>query len=161
MDTDKGLYHATPQTKGVVAHEQLDDRIEQELPDDLYGLAVYSDRLGVMGKIDHYNVSAKRLIEYKNNLKQIFRGQLYQLWAQYFCMIEMGFEINAIGFYELSSGRFIPVDLPDSVEWNELNQFIARFKNYNPEDSLKVNVNKCIHCIYCNLCDKSEVENVY
>jgi hypothetical protein len=42
-----------------------------------------------------------------------------------------------------------------------LQDFIERFKQFNPETSIEINENKCHHCIYCNLCDKTNVENVY
>ena len=49
----------------------------------------------LMGKIDVYRADKKLLIERKYQLKQIFQGQIYQLWAQYFCLTEMGYEVTA------------------------------------------------------------------
>ena len=44
----------------------------------------------------------------------------------------------------------------------ELIDFIEQFKHYNPDSStIQINPNKCTHCIYCNLCDKTETNNVY
>ncbi len=44
-------------------------------------LPVYCDELGISGKIDVYKQDKRLLIERKNNLKRIFRGQIYQLWG--------------------------------------------------------------------------------
>ena len=57
-------------------------------------MPICSDELGIMGVIDIYKGEQRLLIERKNNLKQIFKGQIYQLWAQYFCMVEMGFTMD-------------------------------------------------------------------
>ncbi len=161
METDEGLYHATPQTKGKLAHEPVDSKTSSNRNDDLLALPVYSEQLGLMGKIDVYKRKEKKLIERKYQLKQIFQGQIYQLWAQYFCMIEMGYEIESIAFYEISTNKMMPINIPSDAEKKELESFIATFKSFDPLKPMFVNPNKCRHCIYCNLCDKTEEDNVY
>lgn len=161
METDEGLYHATPQTKGKLAHEPVDSKTSSNRSDDLLALPVYSEQLGLMGKIDVYKRKEKKLIERKYQLKQIYKGQLYQLWAQYFCMIEMGYEIDSIAFYEISTNKVIPVAIPSDSDKQELVNFISSFNAFDPLIPIPVNPNKCRHCIYCNLCDKTEEENVY
>ncbi len=161
METDEGLYHATPQTKGKLAHEPVDSKTSSNRSDDIFALPVYSEQLGLMGKIDVYKRSEKKLIERKYQLKQIYQGQLYQLWAQFYCMTEMGYEIESIAFYEISTNKMIPIGIPSKDNKQELKNFIASFKAYNPSISIPVNPNKCRHCIYCNLCDKTEEDNVY
>ena len=161
METDDSLYHATPQTKGKVAHESIDKKTYSTQKNDLMSLPVYSEALGVMGKIDIYHQDKRTLIERKYQLKQIYRGQLYQLWAQYYCMVEMGYDIDHLAFYEISTNKTIPIELPTENDYLELLGFVEQFKNYNPNDTITVNLNKCIHCIYCNLCDKTQQLNVY
>lgn len=161
MSTDEGFYQATPQTKGQAAHQIEDQKTEQSKGCNLIGLPVYSAELGLMGKIDLYKKNTKQLIERKYNLKQIFKGQLYQLWAQYWCMIEMGYEIHAIAFHEISSNTLIPIKLPTDRDKKELKYFINQFKTYEPGMSVVITPNKCTHCIYCNLCDKIEASHVY
>ena len=162
MESDEGLYKAAPQTKGSIAHESVDKKISSTKKADIMSLPVFSDTLGIMGKIDIYKQDNHQLIERKNNLKHIFKGQLYQLWAQYFCMKEMGYKIDSLCFYEISTNKMIKIDLPCDAELQELKDFINRFKNYNPsDDSFLINTKKCSHCIYCNLCDKTDKDNVY
>jgi CRISPR-associated protein Cas4 len=161
MEADEGLYHAVPQTRGKEAHESVDKKTGSSRRSDLFALTVCSNELGVMGKIDLYKQTSKTLIERKYQLKQIFRGQIYQLWAQYFCMIEMGYDVSALAFYEISTNKMIPVDLPGEAGKSELKNFIHRFKTYDLSAPIAINRNKCIHCIYCNLCDKISTENVY
>jgi len=161
MDTEKEVYQALPQVRGTIAHENVDNKTSSTLKNEIQALPISSDKLGVMGKIDIYRANEKILIERKYKLKQIYRGQLYQLWAQYYCMLEMGYEVEKLAFYEISTNTTIPVVLPTEAEKQELISFIEKFKSYNPADPITINVNKCKHCIYCNLCDKTEVENVY
>lgn len=74
----------------------------------------------------------------------------------------MGYEVERLAFYEISTNKMMPVQLPGEEGKAELISFIEQFKTYNPLSTpFKVNPNKCIHCIYCNLCDKTDHDNVY
>ena len=161
MESDEGLYHATPQTKGKLAHEPVDTKSSSNKKDVILALPVMSEELGVLGKIDVYRQTEKKLIERKYQLKQIYQGQIYQLWAQYFCMVEMGYEVKGISFYEISTNKTIPIAIPTDSDKMELMSFINSFKEYDPTAPILTNPNKCQHCIYCNLCDKTEKDNVY
>ena len=114
-----------------------------------------------MGKIDTYKRKEKTLIERKYQLKSIYQGQIYQLWAQMFCLKEMGYEVEQLAFYEISTNKTIPIAMPNSKEELQFSEFIEKFRNYNPTSDINININKCKHCIYCNLCDKTDVDNVY
>jgi len=103
---------------------------------------VFSEQLGLMGKIDVYKRKEKKLIERKYQLKQIFQGQIFS-------------------FYEISTNKMMPISLPSDADRKELESFIAAFKSYDPLRPIRVNPNKCRHCIYCNLCDKTDEDNVY
>jgi CRISPR-associated protein Cas4 len=161
MGGDEDLVHATPQVNGKAAHLSIDTKTYSSHKDELCGLSVFSDELGIIGKIDLYKANEKLLIERKYQLKQIYQGQIYQLWAQYFCMLEMGFQIEKLAFYATSTNQMFPVEIPDLNQKNELVEFINRFKNFDISKKIEVNFNKCTHCIYCNLCDKTNSDNVY
>lgn len=162
METDDDVYKAPPQTKGTIIHQSIDSKKGSTRKMDIFSLSVYSDELGISGKIDVLKQDRHILIERKNNLKHIFKGQLYQLWGQYYCLIEMGFEVKKLAFYEISTNKMIEVALPGEAEKNELREFVERFRNFIPESSeITINPNKCTHCIYCNLCDKTNTDNVY
>ena len=162
MEADDEVYKATPQTQGTIAHYGIDTKKGSTRKEDLMSMPVYCDELGISGKIDIYKQDKHLLIERKNNLKQIFLGQKYQLWGQYFCMQEMGYTVDQLAFYEISTNKMIDVVMPGEQGKQELKQFIDRFRNYHPDSTtIKVNPNKCAHCIYCNLCDKTESDNVY
>lgn len=161
MESDESLYHASPQVKGKIAHETIDDPKASAQNRDMVAITVWSETLQIYGKIDIYRASTQTLIERKYILKQIFRGQLYQLWAQYFCMKEMGYDVKRLAFYESSTHKTYPISLPNEQERKELEYFIASFRRFNPSQPITVNPNKCRHCIYCSLCDKTSLGHVY
>lgn len=162
MESDETMYHATPQTKGRAAHETVDNKTASNRADDILSLPVYSEEYGLMGKIDVYKRKVKKLIERKYQLKQIFQGQIYQLWAQMLCMQEMGYEVETLAFYETSTNKMTPVAMPTPEDIERFRGFIKDFRSYEPGvTAFKVNPNKCRHCVYCNLCDKTTEDNVY
>ncbi len=81
MDAAEDIYKATPQTRGTIAHQGVDEKRSSTQKDYIMSLPVCSDELGISGKIDVYRKDRRLLVERKNNLKTIFRGQIYQLWG--------------------------------------------------------------------------------
>jgi len=158
---DEDLFHAAPQTQGRASHQTVDEKTYSTRRDIIVGQPVFSDTLGIAGKIDIYKSSEKSLIERKHQLNKIYRGQMYQMWAQYFCMMEMGYCVEKLSFYSISENKTYPVDIPSEDDKKELVDFIACLRNFDIDTEIQTNENKCRHCIYCNLCDKTEVENVY
>lgn len=162
METDETMFHAAPQTRGKFAHETIDRKTASNCADDILALPVYSEEYGLMGKIDVYKRKSRKLIERKFQLKQVFQGQIYQLWGQMFCLKEMGYEVEELAFYEISTNKMIPVKIPDEEDIQMFRRFIEKFRAYDPANtSIAINPNKCSHCIYCNLCDKTTGNNVY
>lgn len=161
MESDEGIYHAYPQVKGKGAHETIDTKSYSTRKNDMMSLPVCSERLRLIGRIDLYKQDRKILIERKFQLKRIYRGQLYQLWAQYVCMQEMEYKIDRLAFYETSTNKMIPIELPQKQEMLELETFIKNFREFHPDNPFLINPNKCTHCIYCNMCDKTDIDNVY
>jgi CRISPR-associated protein Cas4 len=160
-DVGEEVYYSAPLVRGRIAHESVDQKTAVCDEDTLLALPVYSERYGLMGKIDVYEGKNKRLVEHKYRLRGIYQGQVYQLWAQLFCMREMGYLVEHLAFYEISTGKMIPQALPTAEDERQFEAFLHRFRTYNPERAITINPNKCQHCIYCNLCDKTEMENVY
>ena len=46
MDTDEGLYHAIPQTRGKIAHQSIDTKKTSNRKDDLLSFPVFSEKYG-------------------------------------------------------------------------------------------------------------------
>lgn len=161
METDEDNYHAIPQTRGKNAHKAVDEKASSTSTDIIESLSVTSQELGVYGKIDIYKRATRSLIERKFQLKNIYQGQIYQLWAQYYCLLEMGYLVDNISFYEISTHKTINMNVPKDMEKEQLIKFLDEYRNYNPSNIINSNPNKCSHCIYSNLCDKTTKDNVY
>ncbi|MDR1974530.1 MAG: type V CRISPR-associated protein Cas4 [Bacteroidales bacterium] len=158
---EEDLIHAVPQTQGKASHATIDNKTYSSLKDEITNLSVCCNEFGIVGKIDIYKGKEKLLLERKYKLEKIYQGQIYQLWAQYFCMLEMGYDVEKLAFYAILTNKTFFIDIPTKENKIELANFILKFKQFNPELPIHINENKCRHCIYCNLCDKIEMENVY
>ena len=148
MESDEGIYHATPQTRGRNAHETIDTKKASNRAGDLQSLPILSEKYKLMGKIDLYRGKDKKLIERKYQLKNIYQGQIYQLWAQYLCMTEMGYDVKEIAFYEISTNKMIPVAIPSAEQLVQFQSFLKSYQTYNPEQPIPVNIEMQMWCIY-------------
>lgn len=160
-DTDVGEYQALPQTQGKLAHSVVDAASEKSHGADRFGIAVSSERFHIYGKIDVFRACDKTLIERKYQLKKIFRGQIYQLWAQYYCMTEMGYDVQRLAFYEISTKKTISLDIPSAQDLDEFMSLLDSFREFDPCSGFTIIHSKCEHCIYSNMCDKAIGDNVY
>lgn len=70
MGGDEELIHASPQVRGKIAHATIDEKRYSSKKDEITALSVYSDKLGVIGKIDLYKLKEKTLIERKYKCEQ-------------------------------------------------------------------------------------------
>jgi CRISPR-associated protein Cas4 len=89
-DKKESNYHRTPQINGKIKHEAIDYGRYSTAKNILQGIEIYSEKFGLIGKIDVYDNRKKELIERKAKIKKIYQGYLYQVYAQYFCLVEMG-----------------------------------------------------------------------
>lgn len=145
-------YHSKFQSKGKRLHDFIENNKDAK---DLKHAYVYSQKLGIYGKIDEYIPLTKELIEYKSNVAIMFKGYYYQIWSQYLCMTEMGFEIERLSFFDFKINKKTQLDLPTDSEINELTKHINKVKHYDFASEILVNPNKCRRCIYQSLCEKA------
>lgn len=161
-NTDE-VYTALPQQRGKLAHAEIDTfkPIHTSTPKSLKGIYVISNRLRVYGKIDTYYIHEKKLVESKFLIKTIYRGYYYQLWSQYFGLMEMGYEVSELAFYSIKDNKTYPVPLPTKDDIMELKNHIRTIAQFDFEQEIKTNPQKCSHCIYAALCDKTGADHVY
>ncbi len=76
-NTDESLFQATPQIIGSIAHNTVDEKRSSANKNVYQAMSVFSQKYGLMGKIDVYKANDKYLIERKYKLKQIYQGQIY------------------------------------------------------------------------------------
>ena len=156
QDYDSGLYQHTPQVAGRAAHRSVDSGRYSTRRDVIQGLDVYSARFNLCGRIDIYVSDTKTLRERKNKIKRLYDGYVFQLYAQYFCMIEMGFEVEKLSLYFMDDNKSYKVALPerDMPMYRSFCDLIESIQNYRlMETPFTPNPAKCAGCIYRELCD--------
>ncbi len=105
------------------------------------------------GKIDIYDKEEKVLIERKTFVKQIYEGYLWQLYAQYFCLLEMGYEVKKLFVHSLNNNKRYPIPLPDKNSTEKFEKLIDDINNFEVNISVfPISESKCQNCIYKSLC---------
>ena len=79
---------------------------------------VYSEKYGVIGKIDMYDENKKLLVERKKHVNKIYDGYVFQLYAQYFAMLEMGYTISSLEIRSLDDNKKYKIALPNQDDAN-------------------------------------------
>lgn len=153
---EESTYKGIPQIKGSIKHENVDDSTYSSLKRYIQGLSIYSSEYKLVGKLDVYDSENKTIIERKYKIKQIFLGYKYQLYAQYVCLKEMGFEVFSLKIHSLSDNKRYDINLPNSQALLDFKSFINKINSFDPDEfsrkSFNINDNRCLNCIYSNLC---------
>lgn len=150
------VYHDTPQIIGKIKHENIEEGMYSTAKRFAQGLPVYSDRLRVVGKIDVFDRENNYLIERKYRIKKIFDGQKYQLYAQMYCLEEVGFTIEKMFIHSLSDNKRYEISSPSDEEKKIFEDLVAHMHQFILNKShFMINPRKCNRCIYHQLCDSS------
>lgn len=150
-------YQSAAQINGLSAHESVDKGTYSTKRNVITSLDVYSEKYNLVGKIDVYDGDKKILTERKRQVKQIYDGYIFQLYAQYFAMCEMGYEVRKIQIHSMVDNKTYPVRLPqDDLDlFHKFEKIVNDIKNFNIRDFQQHNVAKCKNCIYESACDRS------
>ena len=153
---DTLTYQEASQINGSSAHEAVDKGTYSSKKSILMAIDVYSEKYNIVGKIDIYDMEKKHLIERKRQIKTIYDGYIFQLYAQYFAMVEMGYEIDKLFLYSMSDNKKYPVELPTKGN-KMLEKFecvIEEMKKFSLDSFIQDNAEKCRNCIYESACDR-------
>lgn len=151
-------YKQKPQVAGTAAHEAVDNKHYSNKKTVLQAIAVFSQKYNIAGKIDVFDMETGRLTERKNNILKIYDGYVFQVFAQYFGLSEMGYVVKEIMIYDMQKNKNYPVALPwpENPMFLKFEKLIIDINNFSLEDpSFVPNIEKCMKCIYSPLCDKS------
>jgi CRISPR-associated exonuclease Cas4 len=122
------------------------------------GIEVFCEQYNIAGKIDVFDAAKGILTERKRSITVIYDGYVFQVFAQYFALVEMGYSVNKIVIHDLVHNKNYPIDLPTEnlVMLHKFEQLIHDLNNYDLNDpSFVPKIQKCTNCIYNQLCDKS------
>lgn len=156
---DTMLYQETSQINGKNAHATIDNNKYSTSKNILQGIDIYCQKYNIIGKIDIYDINKKTLIERKNKIVTIYDGYVFQLYAQYYSLMEMGYDVERIKIHSIVDNKTYNIDLPD----NDINMkqkfedLINDIKNFEFEKFEQKNIKKCENCIYEPSCDRSKL----
>lgn len=152
------VYQGKVQLEGQIAHKAIDNRTYSSKKSVLMGQEVVSEKYKLYGKIDLFLIDKKELRERKRSIKKIYDGYVFQAYAQYFALTEMGYDINRIFIYDISKNKSYPILLPHNDKYM-FNRFEATIKQINNFSLFNRDFTpllyKCEKCIYSELCDHS------
>lgn len=157
-NVDNSVYYTTAQTKGKTAHTSIDNNHYSTHKNDIVGIEVFSDQYYLCGKIDILHQAKNLLVERKRKITTIYDGYKYQLYAQYFALCEMGYQVEQLAFHSLVDNKRYLIDIPQGDELVRFEQTVFELHNFNPATTnININHKKCANCIYRHLCDITDL----
>ena len=149
-------YQNSSQLNGSKAHEAVDKGSYSTRKDIITAMDVYCSKYNLIGKIDVYDTSNKLITERKKYIKTIYDGYVFQIYAQYFAMCEMGYEVEKLCFYSMDDNKTYPIKLPydDTDMFHKFESTVQAIKQFSIEDFQQDNIEKCRNCIYEPACDR-------
>ncbi len=158
--TDNILLKSSYQINGTHAHKAIDSSQYSDKIMILQGATIYSSKYNLIGKIDIYDAEKCILTERKNRIINIYDGYIFQLYGQYFGLIEMGYKVEEIRLYSKSDNKVYKVDLPSDnfIMLKKFEKTINTLKGFSLETFKQSNLSKCQKCIYEELCIFSKVK---
>jgi len=148
---DESVYHRSPQKIGKIKHENIETKKYVTSKHIFQGIPIYSGKYNLFGKIDIYDSKKFELIERKYKVDTIYDGYRYQLYAQMYCLEEMGYRVDKLFIYSLSDNKRYEISKPNKEENRNFLKILESMMNYD-FSGLIINLNKCTNCIYSELC---------
>ncbi len=154
---DTKLYQDAYQINGTNSHKSIDEKTYSTRKDVLQGIDIFSDEFGIQGKIDVFDMKSGILMERKNHVTKIYDGYVFQVYAQYYCLKEMGYQVKKIKIHSVNDNKNYDIKLPDADKAmdKKFKLLIKKIHEFNIENFTQTNKEKCKKCIYEPSCDRS------
>ena len=158
-ETDKLSLQDEYQINGTAAHEKTDNGKYSDKKCVLQAVPVYSEKYGLYGKIDIFDTEKGILTERKKKIKTVYDGYIFQLFAQYFGLCEMGYRVKTIRLYSMDDNKIHSVKKPeeDPVMLKKFENLIKEINSFSFHNFKQSNGLKCEKCIYEALCSFSNM----
>ena len=156
-EDEKLLFQDTYQINGTNAHKASDSGKYSTRKDVLQGISVYSEIYNLCGKIDVFDIKTGMLTERKKKIKTIYDGYVFQLYAQCYSLIEMGYNVKKIRLYSMDDNKVYNIKTPfEDYDMNlKFQNLLKDMKLFNFDGFIQTNKTKCDNCIYEPLCSYS------
>jgi len=158
---EKNLYQEQAQKEGTKIHDSIDNQTYSTSKYILQGVSVYNDYYKIAGKIDIFNILTWELIERKtqifldkNNKPKIYLWYKYQLWGQMFCLEEMWYNVKSLWIYSVKDNKKYRIYKPSTNGLLDFEEFLKKYRKFDLlQKNWRQNTQKCLKCIYRELCD--------
>lgn len=141
-------YHQHPQVAGKIKHASVENGTYTTANRFIAGMEIWSETYNLVGKIDVYDQQENALVERKTRITHIFDGYKYQLYAQYFCMTEMGYSVKRLFLHSLDDNKRYAIALPDAAEQEKFKNILQEMRVFKIEKFSDHSCPKCIGSIY-------------
>lgn len=160
-DEENLLGQDSYQLNGTAAHEKSDAGLYSCRKTVLQGISVYSEKYDLCGKIDTFDLEKGILTERKKKIKVIYDGYVFQLYAQYFSLNEMGYQVNEIRLYSMDDNKVYKIAKPaeDMRMLSKFETLLNDMNSFSFDNFHQDNLSKCAKCIYEPLCSYSAVSD--
>ena len=151
------LYKQKPQIAGTAAHKPIGDKSYAHAK-IFCRIWKYFQRNTIFVEKLMCSIARRASTERKREIKTIYDGYVFQVYAQCHALREMGYAVNEIVIHDLVHNKNYPIPLPENnlemqMKFEKLIQGINCFKIDSAE--FEPNRSKCERCIYSQLCDVS------
>lgn len=155
-DTDRMMYQSEKQINGTAAHSTIDQNKYTDRKDVLCATDVYCEEYGLVGKIDIFNISTGVLMERKRQIRQIYDGYVFQVYAHCLALREMGYKVNKISLHSIIDNKNYKIPLPEEHKamFQKFRDTVKAMHEFQLEDFVQDNILKCQNCIYEPACDR-------
>lgn len=156
---DRMMSQSKYQISGTNAHKNIDGGRYSSRSDVLQGTEVYCERYGIAGKIDLFYIEERRLVERKKRQSVIYKGLIFQLYAQSFALEEMGYEVDRMEIRSLDDNRTFAIGLPrDNPEFvADFEETLNDMRTFDIGGFQQPNLAKCEKCIYAPMCGNTDI----
>jgi len=157
---DRIMSQSEFQINGTHSHRTIEGEGYTSRKDVLQGTEVYCEKYGVTGKIDLFDIKKGMLTERKKKISRLYDGQIFQVYAQYFALKEMGYSVNTIRVHSMDDNKNHDIVIPESdpTMMSRFEAVIYDMHVFDPSDYLQTNPCKCSNCIYEPMCGSSCLE---
>lgn len=152
------LYKQKPQIAGEAAHSAISGKTYSTLKNVLQNIEVFSEKYNICGKIDIFDCESGKLTERKREIKTIYDGYVFQVYAQCHALREMGYAVREIVLHDMVYNKNYQIPLPeDNPEMQaKFEKLIFDVNSFDiANGNFETNRIKCERCIYSQLCDVS------
>jgi CRISPR-associated protein Cas4 len=125
---------------GKFRHETIDNGMYSTKACVISGKPVWSEELGIGGKIDIYDTQEQHLIERKAKLHRLHLGHLMQVYAQTAALREMGYPVSRISIHSLDDNKRYAIPLPTEYDMQRLADVVTQIRSTHTKDLLDTHV---------------------